>query len=197
MHFKVGGALLRELSPGFVGIDLAGKDTRPTGWSLLTDEEVITKLLFLDHEIISETLAARPQVVAIDAPLSLPKHGVLRRADREMHRRGFPVLPPLYPAMKELTLRGQRLAQSLRCLGLEVIEVHPTSTAKVLGLSKEPNSIRSYLGSIRMGGLDELSEHEIDAILAAITAALYAKGQFQQVGDPEEGFIVLPEAIQL
>ena len=55
-----------------VGLDLAGVETRPTGFCILTDMKAETCDLFTDKEIIQKTVDAHPQVIAIDAPLSLP-----------------------------------------------------------------------------------------------------------------------------
>jgi predicted RNase H-like nuclease len=38
-----------------------------------------------------------------------------------------------------------------------------------------------------------LATHEIDAITAALTAALHLKRQTEQIGDNEEGYIILPK----
>lgn len=70
-------------APKIVGIDLTGSSNRASGWALLTGDLTETKLLKTDKEIIDETLAARPDVVSIDSPLSLPigypKHTVIYR----------------------------------------------------------------------------------------------------------------------
>jgi uncharacterized protein YprB with RNaseH-like and TPR domain len=58
--------------PRIVGIDLTGSERRATGWALMDGASVITKSLRTDDELIRETLAARPDLVSIDSPLSLP-----------------------------------------------------------------------------------------------------------------------------
>ena len=37
-----------------------------------------------------------------------------------------------------------------------------------------------------------LTPHEIDAVTAALTAHLYIKGKTKLVGEPKEGYIVIP-----
>src|SRR5262249_9655330 len=66
-------------SPVVVGIDLRGNPRNPTGWALCIGESVQTNILYDDKAIIGETLAAKPAVVSIDAPLFLPRgrHSVL------------------------------------------------------------------------------------------------------------------------
>src|SRR5205807_3933858 len=56
-----------------VGIDLTGSEKRPTGWCLLVGNAATTKLLRTNKELIAETIAANPDLVSVDSPLSLPK----------------------------------------------------------------------------------------------------------------------------
>ena len=180
----------------FVGVDLAGSPKRPTGWALLDGRTIMVKELYTDNEILTETVQACPTLVAIDAPLTMPREGALRRADREMRRLGYPVLPPLLPGMKMLTHRAMRLVGNLRKFGVEVIEIHPTSARRALGMPlKDWDEIqRVFLKLGFCGGWSgrRLSPHEIDAITAAIVALLHVCGETQNVGDPSEGVIVLP-----
>ena len=93
-----------------IGIDLAASNKNPTGWAILKNKNVKTQLLYTDNEILENTLQNQPEIVAIDAPLSLPKNGeFFRKTDKEMIRKGYRVLPPNFPAMKKLTLRAIRL----------------------------------------------------------------------------------------
>ena len=55
-----------------VGIDLTGSEKKPSGWALLTGNVSTTALIASDDELIEATLAARPDVVSIDSPLSVP-----------------------------------------------------------------------------------------------------------------------------
>lgn len=176
-----------------MGIDLSGVERRPTGWALLKGNAIKPKTLYTDSDIITETIKAEPILVSIDAPLTLPKRGSMRRVDVEMHKRGYPVLPPLFPGMKTLTRRGTRLLESLVGIGMEVIEIHPESARKALGLPKDPVQL---IESLRFMGFTipskEFTRHEIDAILAAVTAYLHLIGKTEAIGD-EEGDIVVPE----
>ena len=188
--------LLSRLESRTVGIDLSGSERRPSGWAVLEGASVLeASLLGPDEELLEATTRVEPALVAIDAPLSLPREGYTRPVDREMHRLGLPVLPPLFPAMKLLTLRGIRLAEQLTARGLQVIEVHPASTRKVLGLPvKGRRAVQEALLEAGLGGeLEEreLSIHELDAITAALTASLHLLGLSEVVGD-EEGMICLP-----
>ena len=183
--------LISRARPRTVGLDLSGSEERPSGWALLIGLEARTSLPRADDEILDLTWRAEPRLVAIDAPLTLPRGGSMREVDRLMHRLGLPVLPPLMPAMEKLTMRGIRMAKALRAKGLQVIEVHPTSTRKVLGLpAKGRKAIQEAL--LEMGFKGDLEErdltiHELDAITAALTASLHLLGlsELVRAGDGE------------
>jgi hypothetical protein len=175
-----------------VGLDLAAKESRPSGWALLRGKSIEVKTLFSNKEILVETLREEPRIIAIDAPLSLPRKGINRFVDREMHKRGYPVLPPLYPAMKLLTERGMLLAKAFRESGIEVIEVHPASSMKALSVPRHDSEVLSEVFAHLGLGLEAtLTCHEIDAVFAALTAYLYLRGQCEIIGD-EEGTIIVP-----
>lgn len=178
----------------FVGIDLASHPKNPTGWACLQGNSVGTKELFTDEEVLAETLKVKPNVVAIDAPLTLPNKAT-RKADRDMHRHGYHVLPPRFPAMKALTYRGIELARKIPAGRTEVIEVHPASTRRALSMPirdwKEIQRIFVEMG-IRISG-KPLTSHKIDAITAALTAYFHSKGDEEKIGDDVEGYIVVPK----
>ena len=89
-----------------MGIDLTGSAKRPTGWCLLAGSVATTKLLRKDKDLIEATVAARPDIVSIDLPLSLPrlksvhdpdpgrdKFGIMRECERTLKKRGVNVYP--------------------------------------------------------------------------------------------------------
>jgi predicted nuclease with RNAse H fold len=181
-----------------IGIDLAGSSRNPTGWALLKGKAVKPSLLYTDREIIEKTIRNRPALIAIDAPLSLPKKGeFFRKADREMIRKGYRVFPLNLPAMKKLALRAIRLNRLIEEKRYKAIEVHPTSTRKALQMPlKDWKAIQEILKTLGLKGELEthpLATHEIDAVTAALTAVLHLKSQTEQVGDDEEGYIIVPK----
>jgi len=97
-----------------IGIDLAATLKKPTGWALWKKKTVTTRHIYTDDEILESVQNNTPILVAIDAPLSLPKRKGMRRADKDMRRMGYPVLPPLFPAMKKLTLKAITMAQRIQ-----------------------------------------------------------------------------------
>ncbi len=85
-----------------LGVDLAGVETRPTGFCKLIDMSAETELLFKDDEIIKKIEESKPRVIAMDAPLSLPPGRKslqerssfhLRESDKELLRRGIKFSP--------------------------------------------------------------------------------------------------------
>jgi predicted nuclease with RNAse H fold len=179
-----------------IGIDLAGKERNPTGFAIWRNRTVETRLIYTDKEILEKVFSANPKIVAIDAPLNLPKSGIFRKADKELIKKGYRVFPPGLPAMKKLTLRAIELNRLITERGIQTIEVHPTSTRKALGMpTKDWEKIQNILKSVGLAGsLSEhrLTPHEIDAITAALTGYLHMEGLTESVGDHEEGYIIVP-----
>lgn len=180
-----------------IGIDLAGKPENPTGWAVWENKKVKTKLIYTDEEIIEGITRSKPAIIAVDAPFTLPKSGIFRKADREMIRRGYRVFPPSLPGMKKLTTRAMKLNKLIAKSGYKTIEVHPTSTRKALSMpSKDWGKVQTILKGIGLEGDIKgrvLTSHEIDAVTAALTAYLHMRSQTEALGDEEEGYIIVPK----
>ena len=179
-----------------IGIDLAGKERNPTGFAIWRNRTVETCLIYTDKEILEKVFSANPKIVAIDAPMKLPKSGIFRKADKELIKKGYRIFPPGLPAMKKLTLRAIELNRLITEVGIQTIEVHPTTTRKALSMpTKDWKTIQDVLKCIGLtGSLNErkLTSHEIDAITAALTGYLHMEGLTESVGDHEEGYIIVP-----
>ncbi|MEM1537606.1 MAG: DUF429 domain-containing protein [Candidatus Nezhaarchaeales archaeon] len=178
-----------------VGIDLAGSSRSWSGWAFISDDKLVVKVLRSDGEILQETFRVSPLLVAIDAPLTTPSKGIARPVDLDMRRKGYPVLPPLFPGMKDLTNRAIRLKNEVVQKGIEVVEVHPLSSRRALALPlKEWEKLREALKLMGFkGDIDrELNQHELDAVVCAYTGSLYLINEVEIVGD-REAFIVLPK----
>jgi predicted nuclease with RNAse H fold len=179
-----------------IGIDLAGLSKNPTGWAVLKGNTVRTSVIYTDSEILENITRNTPSLIAIDAPLSLPKKGeAFRKADREMIKKGYRVFPPTFPAMKKLTLRAIRLNRLIEENAYKTIEVHPTSTRKALRMPlKDWKTMQEILKTLGLKGELEtrpLVIHEIDAVTAALTAALHLKKQTETIGD--EDCVIVPK----
>lgn len=179
-----------------VGVDLAGATKNPTGWAKWINKGISACHLYGDEEILKRSTECEPTLIAIDAPLSLPVKGTMRKADREMYKHGYPVFPPRFPGMEKLTLRAIEIKQELVGKGYTVIEVHPASTRKALKMpTKRWSEIQAIFVRIGLQGDPKtraLTPHEIDAITAALTGHLYTQGKIELVGDSKEGYIVVP-----
>lgn len=191
--------MLKLESKGIIGIDLAGKEKNPTGLAILKHKKVETRLVYTDKEILDAVRVTEPSIAAIDAPLKLPKKGILRKGDFELIKKGYRVFPPGLPAMKTLTLRAIRLNRLITKSGVRTIEVHPTSTRKALSMpTKNWEDIQEIFKKIGLSGTIEertLTHHELDAITAALTAHLYLQGLTENFGDSREGLIIVPKRL--
>lgn len=177
------------------GIDLSGSEKRPTGLAFLEGRRCWTETVFADDEILEHCLRRKISLVAVDAPLSFPSKGNLRSCDRILISRGLRVFPPTFGGMRKLTERGMRISSLFRSSGLDVIEVHPrTSGVLIFGT---PNK-EEWLVKLRKAGfrISPNSDHEVDAILSALTAYLYVKGLTETVGGVDGVIIVPQEASQ-
>jgi predicted nuclease with RNAse H fold len=62
--------------------------------------------------------------------------------------------------------------------------------------TKDWEKIQTLLKQIGLKGdleIRALTPHEIDATTAAMTAHLYLRGKTREIGDKEEGYIVVPK----
>ena len=117
-----------------IGLDLAGVETRPTGFCILRGMKAETFLVYTDKEIMEKIKGTNAQLVAVDAPLSLPPGRStleertnihLRECDRELLKRKIKFFPITLGPMRKLTQRGMRLKSVFETQNLSVIEVYP------------------------------------------------------------------------
>jgi len=194
----------------FIGIDLAGVETRDSGICIL-DEELKAKVLTLknDDEIINFIIKIRPDIIAIDAPLSLPfgrcclkdtcscrNKGHLRRCDRELLKMKIKFFPITLGPMRKLTERGIKLKNIIEEKSIKVIEVYPGGAQDMLGIPRKQKGIeelRKGLMEIGIKGISKvISDHELDAITSALVGKMYIEGDYLALGDSEEGLIIMP-----
>ncbi len=196
-----------------VGIDLTGSESRPSGWCLLDGSQAVTSSVSDDETLIATTLAARPHVVSIYSPLSLPKgrvsvsdddpgrreFGIMRHCERVLKKRGINVYPALIPSMQKLTARGIRLAARLRKLGIPVIESYPGAAQDIMGIPRKRASLdmlRDGLAEFGICGpyLDkQVSHDELDAITAAVVGVFFWSGKFESLGTEDEEALIIPD----
>ena len=195
-----------------VGIDLTGSEKKASGWATLHNGVVHTRRIKSNADLIAATVEANPAVIALDSPLSLPKgrlsvydddpgrhiFGISRLCERQMLKRGIRSYPTLIRSMQQLTLRGMLLAHEFRALGFEVIECFPGGTQDILGLPRKQKGLADLVqGLVRLGingDYESASHDEIDALTAALAGCFYLAGQYEALGDEEEGLLILPKA---
>ncbi len=192
-----------------VGLDLAGSAKRTTGYCLLDENlHAETKALHKDREIISETLTAQPNVVSIDAPLSLPKgrksihqrnRHHLRACDRELLRMKIKFFPITLGPMRNLTSRGIRLKRIFEARGLRVIESYPGSIQDILGMPRKQAGLEKLRKALIDYGVngdveakETISHDELDAITSALVGKMFLEGKYLAIGNPEDGLMILP-----
>lgn len=193
-----------------VGIDLAGSPKRKTGFCVL-DERMQTKtsVLATDKEIICETKKENPDIISIDAPLSLPagrcclrktcscrKFGHLRKCDRELLNRRIRFFPITLGPMRKLTMRGIKLKKIFEKKNFRVIESFPGSIQDILGMPRKQNGLGKLRRAlIKFGfkgdvGKKDLTDDELDAITSALVGKLFLENNYTAIGSGEEIIIV-------
>ena len=186
-----------------IGLDLAGVESRPSGFCILEGMKSETELLYSDKEIIQKIEEVNPEIIAIDAPLSLPKgrksieertNVHLRGCDRELLRRGIKFFPITLGPMRALTKRGIKLKKLLEKKGFKTIEVYPGGAQDVLKIPRKQrglDKLREGLEKLGIKGLNKkMTDHELDAVTCAIVGKLFLEGKAEILGDPEEGIIM-------
>ena len=196
------------LMPNYIvlGIDLAGSEKRNTGICILDSQlNAVTLILHTDSEILSLAEKVKPDLVAVDAPLTLPygrktldrKENVhFRQCDKKLLELGIKFFPITLGPMRTLTRRGIALKQKLEKLGFKVIEVYPGGAQDLLGIPRKSKGLKKLRdGLIRLGikGLKEkMSGDELDAVTAAYVGLLFLEGKALLLNG-KDGCIVMPK----
>ena len=196
-----------------MGIDLAGRMENPTGICILSVDpvnghdrvggdriKINLNTIYTDEELFEQINNLNPSLIVIDAPLSLPKGrcclekeckcaigGHFRQSEREIRLYG-PVLPLTFRGMKMLTMRGVNLASALYGK-YQLKETHPRTAHKILGWEK--GKLQDNLGHF-LPLPSNHTEHELDAAVAALTGFFYINDCYLELGDVDEGSIILP-----
>lgn len=194
--------------PRVVGIDLTGSAKRATGWAVLDGDIARTKRVSTDEEIIRETVSAKPDLVSIDSPLSLPSgypnhRMIYRQCELTLKRMGISVFWCLLPSMRTLTIRGIRLAREFRAQGLHVIESYPGAAQDVLLIPRKKASTEELKWGLIQAGFkgdwvnEKISHDELDAITSALVGLFYLAKQYWALGNQAEDYLIIPRTPQL
>jgi predicted nuclease with RNAse H fold len=203
----------------FIGLDLTSSPQKPSAYAALDANSTAIALgaVGTDPEIIATIDEIQPAVVAIDAPLSLPKGlccleegcscgqalpSAGRACERELARLGIPCFfTSKRSIIKRMVYRAIALQQRLS--RHQVIEIYPYATkVRLFGKPIPKKTTPAGLEFLRqrltalIPGLERerLKSHDLcDALIAAYTGYLYSQGLAEPVGDAEEGLIFIPK----
>ena len=186
-----------------VGVDLAGSPRRPTGVCVLRGLTARTRIACTDEEILSAIAQARPDLVPIDAPLSLPAGRAtiqdrsgshFRECDLELRRRGIRFFPVTLGPMRMLTDRGLALKAQIEKMGYPAVECYPGGAQDVWGLPRQRRDrqgLRRGLEALGVRGLAAaLTGDELDAVTAAWVGRQFLLGRGEVLGGA--GGILMP-----
>jgi predicted nuclease with RNAse H fold len=186
-----------------VGLDLAGVEARPTGLCFLRSMRAVTSLIYKNEEVLRRIMESRPEIVAIDAPLSLPagrqsieqrSNVHLRECDRELLRRGIRFFPITLGPMRKLTSRGMNLRRILESRDFRVIEVYPGGAQDVLGIPRKQRGLRRLRAGLERVGVrglnDRMTDHELDAVTCALVGRLLLEGKTVTYGTSVQAIIM-------
>jgi len=148
------------------GIDLAVK--RPSTIGVLNGNTIE---VYEGNEDLILQLCATSEIVAIDSPLSYSKG--FRDVDKQMIKRGYRVLPPSW--MESLVVKAIKLSRMLKG---KVIETHPTSSLKNIGLDWRRYNVKKDI---------------IDAVVAALVSLSYMKGEAMEIRGSDGVIYLLPK----
>ena len=175
---------------------------RPTGICILRGLRAETHIVFGDEEILAWVSQARPEIVPIDAPLSLPdgratihdrSGGHFRDCDLELKRRGIRFFPITLGPMRMLTERGIALKAKIEAIGYRAVECYPGAAQDLWGIPrqhKDRAGLLAGLGKLGVKGLPEvLTGDELDAATAALVGRWFLQGKGEQIGG-DQGIVI-------
>jgi predicted nuclease with RNAse H fold len=211
--------------PTFFGIDLTSTEAKPSACLGLDSRSQLVYLGFLtkNRDMVALLDFFSPQVIAIDAPLSLPlglccldeacpcqpgSSRKNRQCDQELRRQRIPCYPTTKKTfIKDLIYRGIELKTSIDHelkQASQVIEVYPfASKVRLFGTTVPRKTtkqgisfLRDKLGDILPGlkpHLDMFDHDLCDAAVAAYTGLLHQQNRAEALGTCEEGLIFIPD----
>ncbi len=187
------------------GIDLAGVSHRPSGCCLLEGLKAVTTLLYTDEEILDWVREEKPDLIAIDAPLTLPpgrrsiderNDSHFRPCDMELRRRKIPFFPITLGPMRVLTKRGIKLRKILEGEGFRVVEIYPGGAQDIWVIPRARHNLSGLRDGLRKRGISGLkkqcTDHELDAASGALVGSLFLQEEAEVYGDFESGAIIMP-----
>ncbi len=173
-----------------VGVDLGHPRKKSTGvciYSEDTDKYVILTVTPVELLSLLVSMRERVDVVAIDAPLSLPRSGIERDLEKHCRRLGLRLIPPLLGPMRRLTICGICIKDVLEKLNMIVLETHPSSCLKLAKVSRE-DILHIVRDKILSDG--RLDRHGVDALICCLVALAYVKSIHIELKVGEDSLIL-------
>lgn len=196
---------MRRKTYTVAGLDLAGVSHRPSGGCFLEGLKAETTLLYTDEEILDWVRKEKPDLIAIDAPLTLPpgrksiderNDSHYRPCDMELRRRKIPFFPITLGPMRVLTKRGIKLRKILEGDGFRVVEIYPGGAQDIWNIPRARSSLSGLRNGLRKLGITglkkECTDHELDAASGALVGYLFLEEKAEVYGDFESGAIIMP-----
>jgi predicted nuclease with RNAse H fold len=112
---------------------------------------------------------------------------------------GIRFFPITLGPMRMLASRGISLRKRFIVSGLTVIESYPGAVQDILGMPRKQrgkNLLRNALLNYGLKGdvsRDCIDGDELDAITSALVGKLYLENNYIAIGDPDEGYMILPK----
>ena len=186
------------------GIDLAGSPRQPTGICILRGMQGKTEVAYDDERILEVVKEAQPDIIPIDAPLSLPpgrktihdREGEhLRECDRELQQRRIKFFPITLGPMRMLTERGLALKFKFEQLGYRTVECYPGAAQDIWEIPRQHRDMKGLLRGLKELGIRGLTKamtsDELDAVTAALVGRWFLKGSGEMLGGPDG--ILIPQ----
>ncbi|MBN8705195.1 MAG: DUF429 domain-containing protein [Bacteroidetes bacterium] len=185
------------------GIDLSASFLKPSSCAFLENGEISLISFNTNAEIAKWATDSTPDLIGLDAPLSIPmglngKFGS-RECERDLLKEGIPVL--MTSLIAPLTFRAIHLVELLSESEIRSIEVYPYSLRKQFNIApeikKESEFTRLKARFLEVFPFDVNPEqvkehHDVDALLALWMTKLVFDNAYKTTGNPEEGLIYLP-----
>ena len=201
----------RRKTPVCVGIDLTGSEKKASGVCILKGKDAYLSLINSDEDLIAAVKKAKPDIISIDSPLSLPKgrccvedycecrkFGIMRECERILKRRGINVYPCLIPSMQKLTKRGMELTKIFKANGFTVIESYPGAAQDILRFPRKRINLKELEIDLMNMGItphcetEPITHDEIDALTSALVGYFFLANQYEAIGNEEEEFLIIP-----
>ncbi|MEM3363909.1 MAG: DUF429 domain-containing protein [Candidatus Micrarchaeia archaeon] len=187
-----------------IGIDLAGSEKRDSGLAIMRKNVFIhVGIVHTDNEILKIIKEAKPKLVAIDAPLTLPKGRKsinqkndvhFRECDIQLRERRIRFFPITLGPMRMLTKRGIKLKKQIEKQRRRVIEVFPGASYDIWNVERKNKG--KILGLFKKMGFKFVkrvyTQDEIDAMCCAITGLFALKKKATSLNG-KDGCIFIPK----